>query len=131
MSATHTWVRTVAALLAFVAAGPAAAESGRNVVIILADDMGYGDLSCFGNTKYKTPHLDRMAKEGCRLTSFYAPVPFCAPTRACLLTGRYPPRCGLTGNPVPKDDLAGAKNADNLGLPVTEVTLADVFHRAG
>ena len=117
--------------LAVAVLNRAAGETRPNVVIILADDLGYGDLGCFGNTKYKTPHLDRMAREGCRLTSFYAPVPFCAPTRASLLTGRYPPRCGLTGNPVPKDDLAGAKNADDLGLPVTEVTFADVFHGAG
>jgi arylsulfatase A-like enzyme len=117
--------------LAVAVLNRAAGETRPNVVIVLADDLGYGDLGCFGNTKYKTPHLDRMASEGCRLTSFYAPVPFCAPTRASLLTGRYPPRCGLTGNPVPKDDLAGAKNADDLGLPVTEVTFADVFHGAG
>jgi uncharacterized sulfatase len=103
----------------------------RNVVIILADDLGYGDLGCFGNTKYKTPNLDQLAKDGARLTSFYAPVPFCAPTRASLLTGRYPPRCGLTGNPVPKEDPGGTKNADNLGLPLTEVTLADVLRKAG
>jgi arylsulfatase A-like enzyme len=132
MSVAHQWLRSFIAFLTLIAAAsPASAEPKRNVVIILADDMGYGDLGCFGNTKYKTPHLDRMAKEGCRLTSFYAAVPFCAPTRACLLTGRYPPRCGLTRNPVPKEDLAGAKNADELGLPVTEVTLADVFHKAG
>jgi arylsulfatase A-like enzyme len=108
-----------------------AAEPKRNVVIVLADDLGYGDLGCFGNTKYKTPALDRMGKEGARLTSFYAPVPFCAPTRASLMTGRYPPRCGLTGNPVPKDDPAGKKDMDDLGLPVEEVTLADVFRKGG
>ncbi|HJZ93911.1 MAG TPA: sulfatase [Gemmataceae bacterium] len=102
-----------------------------NVVIILADDLGYGDLGCYGNTRYKTPHLDQMARDGARLTGFYAPVPFCAPTRASLMTGRYPPRCGLTQNPVPKEDLGGAKNADELGLPVAETTLADVFHKAG
>jgi arylsulfatase A-like enzyme len=110
---------------------PLAAAEKPNVVLILADDMGYGDLGCFGNTKYKTPHLDRMAKEGVRLTSFYAPVPFCAPTRASLMTGRYPPRCGLTSNPVPKEDPGGTKAGDERGLPVTEVTLADLFRKAG
>lgn len=115
-----------------VVAGRSDGAERRNVVLILADDLGYGDLGCCGTTKYKTPHLDRMAKEGCRLTSFYAPVPFCAPTRASLMTGRYPPYCGLTGNPVPKDDPAGGKKeTDDLGLPVTEVTLADLFHKAG
>ena len=72
-----------------------------------------------------------MAREGARLTAFYAPVPFCAPTRASLLTGRYPPRCGLTGNPFPKEDLGGVGKADDLGLPVEEVTLADVFRKTG
>src|SRR5947199_10541331 len=72
--------------LAVVAAGDVAGDLRPNVVVILADDLGYGDLGCFENRAYKTPHLDRMAKEGCRLTSFYAPVPFCAPTRASLLT---------------------------------------------
>lgn len=105
--------------------------ANRNVVIILADDLGYGDVGCFGCKTYKTPHIDQLAKDGARLTSFYSAVPFCAPTRASLMTGRYPPRCGLTNNPVPKEDGGGGKNADELGLPVTEVTLADVMRKAG
>ena len=70
-----------------------------NVVIILADDLGYGDLGCYGHPRFKTPNLDRMAAEGVRLTQFNTPMPFCAPTRAALLTGRYPFRNGLTTNP--------------------------------
>ena len=84
---------------------PLAAAERINIVLILADDLGYGDLGCYGQPQYKTPHIDRLAKDGARLTDFYAPVPFCAPTRASLLTGRYPPRCGTVQNPVPKDDL--------------------------
>lgn len=61
-----------------------------NVIIILADDLGYGELGCFGHRTFKTPHLDRMAAEGARLTHFNAPAPFCAPSRASLMTGRYP-----------------------------------------
>jgi uncharacterized sulfatase len=110
---------------------PLAAADRPNVVLILADDLGYGDLSCCGNTRFKTPHLDQLASDGVRLTGFYAPVPYCAPSRASLLTGRYPPRCGLTGNPFPKDDLGGVARADHLGLPVAEVTLADLFRKAG
>src|SRR5262245_54058179 len=72
-----------------------------NVVLILADDLGYGDLGCYGHPKFKTPHLDQMAAEGVRLTHFNTPMPFCAPTRASLMTGRYPGRCGLTSNPAP------------------------------
>jgi uncharacterized sulfatase len=107
----------------------AAAEPRQlaNVIIILADDLGYGDLACYGHPRFKTPRLDRMAAEGARLTHFNAPMPFCAPSRASLLTGRYPTRCGLTANPTP--DLGG-RNSD-LCLPPSERTLADLFHQAG
>lgn len=98
-----------------------------NVVLILADDLGYGDLGCYGHPAFKTPRLDRMAAEGARLTHFNTPAPFCAPTRASLMTGRYPVRCGLTGNPTP--DAAPA--ADTLALPASEVTLAQVLRAAG
>jgi uncharacterized sulfatase len=101
-----------------------------NVIIILADDLGYGDFGCYGHPRFKTPHLDRLAKDGARLTDFYAPVPFCAPTRAALLTGRYPARCGMLQNPVPKDDPI-QKNADHYGLDPREKTLADFLHGAG
>jgi len=135
MTTTTSWRIAFVGLAALIMAPHALADSTpggrRNVVIILADDLGYGDLSCFGNSKYKTPHLDGMAKEGARLTSFYAPVPFCAPTRASLLTGRYPLRCGLIANPVPKEDGGGGKKADDLGLPLSEVTLAELFRKAG
>ena len=67
-----------------------------NIVVILADDLGYGDLSCYGHPKFKTPRIDQMAAEGVRLTQFNTPAPFCAPTRAALMTGRYPFRCGMT-----------------------------------
>src|SRR5207248_2937152 len=98
-----------------------------NIVLILADDLGYGDLGCYGHPRFKTPNLDRMAGEGVRLTQFNTPAPFCAPTRAALLTGRYPFRCGLTTNPAPDGGLA----ADAAGLPLGEVTLAQVLRGAG
>ena len=75
-------------------------------MIILADDLGYGDLGCYGHPRFRTPNLDRMASEGVRLTQFNTPMPFCAPTRAALLTGRYPFRCGLSTNPTPDADAA-------------------------
>ena len=71
-----------------------------NVIIILADDLGYGDLGCYGHPKFKTPRIDQMAAEGTRLMQFNTPAPFCAPTRASLMTGRYPFRCGMTQNPA-------------------------------
>jgi arylsulfatase A-like enzyme len=105
----------------------AAPHRSPNVIILLADDLGYGDIACFGNPKFKTPNLDKMAAEGARLTQFNTPAPFCAPTRASLMTGRYPFRCGLTANPAP--DFGG--QFTNLGLPTSEITLAQLFHGAG
>ena len=102
----------VAAALAL--AIPAAAATPPNVVIILADDLGYGDLACYGHPKFKTPCLDRMAAEGARLTQFNAPMPYCAPSRASLMTGRYPFRCGMTNNPTPD----ATPELDKLGLPL-------------
>ena len=98
-----------------------------NIVIILADDLGYGDLGCYGHPRFKTPNLDRLAREGVRLTQFNTPNPFCAPTRAALMTGRYPFRCGLTTNPDPD----GGPVADAIALPPGEVTLAQVLRQAG
>ena len=88
--------------LAALTAGPSAraADPPPNVIFILADDLGYGDLGCYGHPRFKTLHLDKMAAEGVRLTQFNTPAPFCAPTRAALLTGRYPFRNGLTANPA-------------------------------
>jgi arylsulfatase A-like enzyme len=104
------------------------AEEGRpNVVIILADDMGAGDLGCYGHPKFKTPRIDQMAAEGVRLTQFNTPLPYCAPTRASLLTGRYPFRCGMSQNPAPD----GGPAADALALPESEITLAEILRRAG
>jgi uncharacterized sulfatase len=122
-------LRLLASVLFAFATGstPAPAAERPNVIIILADDLGYGDLSCYGQTKYKTPNLDRMAAEGAKLTQFNCPAPFCAPTRASLMTGRYPFRCGMVANPAPD----GGQAADQLHLPETEVTLAQLFKKAG
>lgn len=103
------------------------AEKSPNVIMILADDLGYGDLSCYGHARFKTPRLDRMADEGVRMNRFHTPSPFCAPTRASLLTGRYPLRCGMDLNPTPD---AGPK-ANALALPQTEILLSELFRKAG
>ena len=112
------------------ACGPAvlAAEAPRpNVIILFADDLGYGDVGCFGDGRYETPNLDRMAEAGVRLTNFYVPMPYCAPSRATILTGRYPFRHGLVLNPCPD---ARPEN-DLLGLNTEEITLADALKQAG
>lgn len=114
-------------LLLFTLSSSLLAAKPPNIVIILADDLGYGDLGCHGHPKFKTPRIDQMAAEGARLAQFNTPLPFCAPTRASLMTGRYPFRCGLSQNPAPD----GGPAADALALPKSEVTLAQVLKSAG
>ena len=99
-----------------------ATERKPNFVIIVADDLGYGDLGCYGNTRFRTPAIDRLASEGVRLTEFYTPAPTCSPARAALLTGRHPLRTGITRVFVPKEV---------QGLPAAEVTLAEHLRAAG
>jgi arylsulfatase A len=93
-SSTMKALLTIAAILGL--ALTATAVQPPNVVLIVADDLGYGDLGCYGNAAVKTPNLDRMAAEGMRFTDFYANSPMCSPTRAALLTGRYQQRVGVT-----------------------------------
>jgi len=100
----------------------AAASRPPNFVILFADDMGYSDLACFGHPTIRTPNLDRMASEGVRLTSFYCAAPVCTPSRAGLLTGRYPVRAGQPNNLGP--DSKG-------GLPLSEITLAQALKQRG
>jgi arylsulfatase A-like enzyme len=108
-------------------AGPETGKRPPNIVIIYADDLGYGDLACYGHPTFKTPSLDRMAREGARLTQFYSSCPYCAPSRASLLTGRYPFRCGMPGNPSPD----GSPKSNELHLPDAEITLANLLGDAG
>src|SRR4051794_21388049 len=86
-------------LLVFTfAAAVHAASKLPNIVIILADDLGYGDLGCYGHPTIRTPNLDRMAAEGMRFTDFYVAACVCTPSRAALLTGRLPIRTGMAGS---------------------------------
>ncbi len=95
-----------------------------NLVVIYADDLGWGDLSCYGNTDWETPHLDKMASEGARLTDFYVATPSCAPSRVALLTGRFPYRTGVPSNPTPD---AGRDH----GIDSSETTLAEILKGEG
>lgn len=119
-------MRVITFLILFAASAASAADR-PNVIVILADDLGYGDLACYGHPKFKTPNLDRMAAEGARLTQFNTPAPFCAPTRASLMTGRYPFRSGMTQNPAPD----GGPKADAVALAASEITLAQLLKKAG
>ncbi len=99
-----------------------AAETRPNIIVILADDLGYGDLGCYGSSTIATPRLDRMAREGARFTNAYCAAPFCSPARAGLLTGRLPARCGLPYVMFP---------AEHHGLPSAEITIAEALKQQG
>ena len=104
-----------------------AAERKPNILIIVADDLGYGELSSQGFTsEIPTPHLDSIARNGVRFTSGYVSGPYCSPTRAGLLTGRYQQRFGHELNPS-----TAQRTPPNVGLPVSEATLGDRFKAAG
>ena len=92
-----------------------------NIILIYCDDLGYGDLGVYGS-KIPTPHIDRLAHEGVRFTQFYSANPVCSPSRAALLTGRYPTRTGVPRVLFPQD---------KLGLDLREVTLANMLKDAG
>ncbi len=95
-----------------------------NIVILFADDMGYGDLGCFGHPTIRTPNLDRMAAEGMKFTQFYVGAPVCTPSRAALLTGRYPVRSGMTSN---KHRVLFPRSKG--GLPDSEITIAHALKK--
>jgi arylsulfatase A-like enzyme len=115
---------TLAAVVAL--ALPASADAARkpNILIIVADDMGYADLGVQGCKDVPTPHIDALANAGTRCTSGYVSGPYCSPTRAGLMTGRYQTRFGHEFNP-------GAKGSADVGLPLSQTTLADRLKGAG
>jgi arylsulfatase A-like enzyme len=100
-----------------------ASEAGQkpNIIFILADDLGYGDLACYGSGKVATPHLDGMSKEGVKLTSFYV-APVCSPTRAAFMTGSIAQRVGIGGVLFPRN---------NYGLNPDEITLPELLKAQG
>ena len=110
-------------LAIFAPAYPATAATTPNVILIVADDLGFGDLGVFGATRINTPHLDAIAGRGAALTGFYAAANICSPSRAAILTGRYPIRSGLGWDVVTA--------ADQHGLPLAEVTIAELLKDRG
>jgi arylsulfatase A len=125
----HVWI----CLAIVLGAAPhlAAAQDGRppNIVVIFADDMGYGDLGSFGAPSTRTPRLDAMAAEGQKWTNFYV-QPVCSPSRAALLTGRLPVRSGMYGTPRASAPMVFFDNAAD-GFPQTEITVAELLKSVG
>src|SRR5262245_33846970 len=123
---TRRILLTLAGLVA-AAGGLVAAEPRKpNVIVILADDMGYADVGVNGCKDIPTPNIDSLAKNGVRCSNGYVSHPYCSPTRAGMLTGRYQQRYGHEFNPGPPTDTTAG-----VGLPLTETTLADRLKAAG
>ncbi|MEM7657243.1 MAG: sulfatase-like hydrolase/transferase [Bacteroidota bacterium] len=95
-----------------------------NILLIMADDLGYGDLSCYGNPTIETPHLDSLAKRGVRFMDFHANGAVCSPTRAALMTGKYQQRTGIEG-------VVTALNHREVGLSLAETTIAEELKQHG
>lgn len=114
----------VAALLAMIITSTTLANEKPNIIFILADDLGYGDLGCYGQKQILTPRLDQMAAEGMRFTQFYAGCTVCAPSRCVLMTGQHTGRTWVRGN-------AGGENSIIQSLRAEDVTVADVLKGAG
>jgi arylsulfatase A-like enzyme len=114
------------ALMVLAAAGVrvGAADRPPNLVFVLADDLGYGEVGCFGSKLIQTPNLDRMAVEGMRFTRFYAGSPVCAPSRSVLMTGLHTGHMRVRGN-------AGKANIEAQNLRAEDVTVAEVLKKAG
>jgi arylsulfatase A-like enzyme len=112
---------------------PAAEKAGPNVIILFTDDQGSVDAACYGSRDLVTPGMDSLAARGVRFTQFYSAAPVCSPSRAALLTGRYPWLAGMPNNapspPSEADDQLETLTGD--GLPAKEITLADMFRAAG
>ncbi len=107
-----------------IVAQPKASAPRPNIIFILADDLGYGDLGSYGQKKIKTPHLDRMAAEGMRFTQFYAGSTVCAPSRCVLMTGLNTGHCRVRGN-------AGKNNPEAQTLRAGDFTVAELLKQAG
>ncbi|MFN3168996.1 MAG: sulfatase [Phycisphaeraceae bacterium] len=116
-------VLLIALFVSMIAPAAFADDRPPNIVIVFTDDQGYGDLSCFGNPTIHTPHIDKMAAQGMKLTQFYVASPVCSPSRAALLTGSYPKRVSMHKHVIfPQYD---------YGLHTDEHTIADMLKASG
>ncbi|MBK1833667.1 sulfatase [Roseibacillus ishigakijimensis] len=129
-SAPHSSLRpTLAIWLLFLGAIIPALAKAPNLILIYADDLGYGDLGCYGSEEIHSPHLDRLASEGLRFTDFYATSASCTPSRAALMTASYPGRVGLNNVLMPESK--DKKTGKHLGLNPSEITLAEILRDQG
>lgn len=103
-----------------------------NIIVILADDLGWADLSCYGSTFHESPNLDKLAAQGMRFTQAYASSPYCSPSRAAIMTGRHPARLKITDY-IPSNGKSGKllPAEMKMELPLEEVTIAEVLRDAG
>lgn len=122
MKLASSFLCVATALLTLTLLPKTALAQPKNFVIILTDDQGWGDLSCFGSETIATPNLDRIADEGMRMTSFYVASSVCSPSRAALLTGRMPKRVGVPNVLFPNS---------TTGLPAKEITIAEMLKEKG
>jgi uncharacterized sulfatase len=129
----HRRLRSLVLVALTTSAAAAVAARPPNILFILADDLGVGQVGCYGNNYYRTPNLDRLARDGLRFTAAYSACPVCSPTRAALMTGKYPARVRVTdfipGNPFP---WARLRQPDwQKFLPLAEETLAEMLAARG
>jgi arylsulfatase A-like enzyme len=109
-----------------------AATPTNNIIVILSDDLGYADLSCYGSTFHESPNLDKLASQGMRFTQAYSSSPYCSPSRAAIMTGRHPARLKITDY-IPSNGKSGKllPAEMKMELPLVEVTIAEVLRDAG
>lgn len=130
-TSTSSLIQIALTILTTITAGTVSARADEadrrpNIVLLFADDLGYGELGCQGNPQIPTPHIDSIAADGIRFTNGYVTAPFCSASRAGLMSGQYQTRFGYEFNPI------GADNEDpDAGLPPSRKTLADYLHAAG
>lgn len=128
-------VLTLSLLVCGCGGASVAAAERPNIVLILADDLGWSDLACYGADLHETPHLDALAGAGERFTQAYAPAPVCTPTRASLLTGKHPARLGITiwseGSQQGPTNRALLQAESKHDLPHSETTLATHLRSVG
>ena len=128
MTSKSLFFVVAAAFVGLTAGASAGDEPPPNVIVVVCDNLGYGDIEPFGSTLHRTPNLNRMAREGRKFTHFYATAGVCTPSRASLMTGCYPQRVGMHDNP--RDGLV-LQPISPYGLNPSEITIAEVLKPRG